>query len=182
MTKIVLTYDDFAALPNDGPRYELHDGELSVTPTPSLAHQEILLNLAMLLSAHVRRLNVGKVFVAPVDCILTETTVVQPDLLYLDTQRLSLASPRGVEGSPALAVEILSPSTVDVDRRAKLQLYARHRVPHYWIVDPSTRVIDAHRLGPEGYDVVARLHGAEPTALPPFPDLILDPAAIWPSP
>ena len=77
-------------------------------------------------------------------------------------------------------VEILSPSTVHLDQRTKLQLYARHGVPGYWIVDPSRRVIDAHRLGSKGYEVVARLHGTEPVALPPFDDLVLHPALIWP--
>ena len=54
MTKIVLTYEDFAALPDDGKRYELHEGELSVTPAPSLRHQVVIGNLFLILAPHVQ--------------------------------------------------------------------------------------------------------------------------------
>jgi Uma2 family endonuclease len=180
MTRITLTYEDYAALPDDGRRYELHEGELSVTPAPGTRHQQILVALTVLLAPHVRARGAGQVLVAPFDCILSSISVVQPDLLFVDTARARLLAERGLEGSPTLAVEIISPSTGRIDRRTKLGLYARHDVPWYWIVDPDPRTIEAYRLEAGAYRLEARLEGPEPRALPPFPDLALDPAAIWP--
>src|SRR5207237_7943980 len=77
---------------------------------------------------------------------LSETTVVQPDLIFLDSARSSLATARGIEGPPTLAVEIVSRSTAQVDRGAKLQLSARHGIAHYWIVDPAMPSIEASTL------------------------------------
>jgi Uma2 family endonuclease len=181
MTKIILTYEDFAALPNDGRRYELHEGELSVTPSPNTAHQRVIANLFVILRNHVDTNGLGEVFLSPFDCSLSNITVVVPDLVYVDRGARSLVSRRAVEGSPTLAVEVLSPSTRVVDRRTKMQLYALYRVPHYWIVDVDARVIDAHRLGGDGYETGGRLEGSTAASLPPFPGLTLEPAAIWPS-
>jgi Uma2 family endonuclease len=180
MTKIVLTYEDFAALPDDGKRYELHEGELSVTPSPGRRHQTILGRLFVLLTLHVRASGHGEVFVSPFDVIMTNITVVEPDIIYVDDERLRIVSERGVEGSPTLAIEVISPYSKSIDRRRKTALYAAHDVTWYWIVDPDARTIEAYRLEGSAYRLTGKLEGAEPRALPPFPDLLLDPAAIWP--
>jgi Uma2 family endonuclease len=180
MTKIVLTYEDFAALPDDGKRYELHEGELSVTPSPGRRHQTILGRLFVLLTLHVRASGHGEVFVSPFDVIMTNITVVEPDIIYVDDERLRIVSERGVEGSPTLAIEVISPYSKSIDRRRKMALYAAHDVTWYWIVDPDARTIEAYRLEGSAYRLTGKLEGAEPRALPPFPDLLLDPAAIWP--
>jgi Uma2 family endonuclease len=179
-TRVILTYADYARIPNDGRRYELHAGELSVTPAPSPRHQEVTLNLAVLLRAHVRGRALGRVFVSPIDCILGDTSVVQPDIVFVEADRLDAISGRGIEGAPTLVVEVLSPSTAPIDRAVKLQLYARHGVPHYWIVDAESRTIEAHVLITGAYALEARLEGPRPAPLPPFADLALDPASIWP--
>lgn len=179
-TRVRLTYEDYAALPDDGRRYELHEGELSVTPAPGTSHQDILGNLFVIVREHVGARGLGRVFFAPVDCILENVTVVQPDLVYVETIRLAIVSERGIEGPPTLAVEIISPSTTGIDRRRKLQLYARYAVPYYWIVDPTARTIEAYELAQGLYREAGTLSGITPASLPPFPDLILDPRAIWP--
>ena len=89
-TRAVLTYGDYAALPDDGRHYELHRGELSVTPAPGTRHQEAVISLGSKLYEHVRSHGLGKVFVAPTDCILSSVTVVQPDILYVATDRLPI--------------------------------------------------------------------------------------------
>ena len=89
-------------------------------------------------------------------------------------------SARGIEGAPTLVVEIVSPSTMLIDRSAKPQLYARHGVPYYWIADPEARTIEAYRLAEGTYQLSGRLAGLEPVSLLPFPDLALVPASIWP--
>jgi Uma2 family endonuclease len=179
MTRVILTYADYAALPDDGRRYELHEGELSVTPSPGTRHQRVKINLFDILLRHVRSHHLGELFDAPTDCILSDITVVQPDILFIDAQHASLVSERAIEGSPTLAVEVLSPSTVQIDRRRKAQLYASHGVTWYWIVDPAGREIEAYALEGSSYRMAARLAGVEPIALPPFDDLLIDPAALW---
>jgi Uma2 family endonuclease len=178
--RTILTYEDYAALPADGRRYELHEGEVYVTPAPSPQHQEIVRNLLVILHAHVRRSGTGKVFPAPIDCILSEATIVQPDLVYVDAASVSLVSERGIEGPPTLAVEVLSPTSRAMDRGAKAQLYARYRVSYYWIVDPRLRTIDGYVLEGEHYQPSGSVHVESSAALPPFADLALAPDAIWP--
>ena len=170
-TRVVLTYRDYEALPADGRRYELHDGELSVTAAPAPAHQRILFDLAVVLREHVMRRNLGEVFVAPIDCILSDTTVVQPDIVFLDASRASAVSARGIEGPPTLAVEILSPSTAPIDRGVKLQLYGRHGVPYYWIVDPDARSLEVYALADGSYQRIL-------DSFPPFAGLALDPSVL----
>jgi Uma2 family endonuclease len=65
---------------------------------------------------YVRSRQLGEVFVAPTDCLLSDVTVVQPDVLYVATDRLSIISERGIEGAATLVVEILSPSTARFGR------------------------------------------------------------------
>jgi Uma2 family endonuclease len=180
-TRVRLTYEDYAALPDDGRRYELHEGELSVTPSPGISHQDNLANLFVILRGHVSAGGLGRIFVAPVDCILDNLTVVQPDIVFVEASRLSVLSERAIEGVPTLAVEIISPSTAAIARRRKLQLYARYAVPYYWIVDPSARTIEAHELTHGTYRPAGTLSGATVSLLP-FLDLRLDPREIWPEP
>jgi Uma2 family endonuclease len=180
MRSVLLTYQDYVALPDDGRRYEIHDGELSVTPAPSPRHQRLLGALYKLLDAHIEARGLGEVILSPLDVILSDITVVQPDLVYVANVRAEAVSGRGIEGPPTLAVEILSPSTARVDRDRKLRLYARHGVPYYWIVDPEARAIEAFRLEPGGYSLAARASGGEAVDLPPFVGLRLPPGALWP--
>ena len=177
-TKAVLTYSDYAALPDDGRRYELHRGELLVPPSPGTRHQGVVIALGSRLYEHVRVGDLGRVYVAPTDCIMSDVTVVQPDVLYIATDRLSIISERGIEGTPTLVVEVISPSSSGIDRDRKRNLYAEHGVPHYWIVDPVGRSVKAYKLAGLEYVQVGSVTN-QPTALPPFTDLQIDPATLW---
>jgi Uma2 family endonuclease len=150
--RVVLNYRDYAALPNDGRRYEIHEGELSVTPAPSPKHQIVSANLVRALDTHVRSRRLGLVLYAPLDIILSDTTVVQPDIVFVATERAGQISERGIEGAPTLVIEILSPSTTETDRHTKLQLYARYRI---------------------------RTAGDTSLQIEPFSDLRLSPASLW---
>jgi Uma2 family endonuclease len=176
-TRAILTYQDYAALPDDGRRYELHQGELSVTPAPSTRHQGVIIALGSRLYEHANARGLGRVFIAPTDFILSNVTVVQPDILYIAAERLSIISERAIEGAPTLVVEVLSPTSVRLDRDRKMKLYAEHGVPYYWIVDPEDRSVEAYALEGTVYTLAGRLSG-EPAALPPFSDLIIDPESI----
>src|SRR6266849_54 len=87
-TRIVLTYADLAAMPADGKRYELHEGEIYMTAAPRPRHQQVVGNLYLIIAEHVRRLGLGEVFLSPIDVILAEVTVLEPDLVYLDAGRM----------------------------------------------------------------------------------------------
>ena len=177
-TRADLTYRDYAGLPDDGRRYELHQGELWVTPAPGTRHQGTVIALASRLYDHVTSRGLGKVFVAPTDCILSDQTVVQPDILFVAADRLAIVSERGIEGPPTLVVEVLSPSTARLDRERKLMLYAEHGIPFYWIVDPTSRTIEAFQHAGVNYAAAGRV-AATATALLPLNDLEIDPSALW---
>jgi len=175
----ILTYDDYIALPEDGPRYELYEGELIVMPATSPRHQAVIVNLFIAVAQHVWGHGLGDVSPAPIDVILSRITVVQPDLVYVDTAGPGIVTDGGIEGTPTLVVEVLSPSTEARDRGVKQALYARYGVPFYWIADPDTRTVQALRLSRDSYEAVARLDETAPAALPSLAGLRLDPAALW---
>jgi Uma2 family endonuclease len=177
--RAVLTYADYALLPDDGRRYEILGGELAVTPAPSRRHQRAVGALFRLLDSHVRAHALGEVYVSPFDVILDDTSVVQPDIVYVAAERLGIVAERGVEGAPSLAVEVTSPSTHQRDRNAKRELYARHGVPHVWIVDPEARTIDAYVLHGGAYALA--VHAAADASLraEPFPDLEILTRSLW---
>jgi Uma2 family endonuclease len=179
-SRVVLTYRDFEVLPADGRRYELHEGELSVTVAPGTRHQRLVGRLFMLLQEYVDAHGLGEVFVSPIDCVLSDTTILEPDLVFVESGRASIVSARGIEGPPTLAIEILSPSTFQLDRGPKLQLYARYGVPYYWIVDPEARGVEAYTLTGGVHQLTMRLAGADRGALPPFAGLPIDVSTLWP--
>ncbi len=180
MTRTVLTYRDYEALPHDGRQYEIHDGELSVTPAPTPQHQIVSINIVRVLASHVPAVAPGMLLYAPLDVILADTTIVQPDIVYLAPDRLHFISQRGIEGPPTLAVEILSPSTRTLDRVTKRRLYARHEVPYLWLVDPDARAIEVFTLDGDRYSLSTAAAGSDALHLPPFTDLALVPDSLWP--
>jgi Uma2 family endonuclease len=177
--KIVLTYEDYRNLPNDRNRYEILDGELSVTPAPSIIHQVVLGNLHRILANYIVSKPLGKLLIAPTDVLLTGTTVVQPDLIFLAKDRLHLVTGQAIEGSPTLVVEILSPSTHQTDRVTKAQLYARYGVPQYWLIDPEERTLEAYELTTDHYVLSVRAQNDEGFAPALFPGLSIQLADLW---
>ena len=140
-----LTYEDYCAAPADE-RYELLDGDLSMVPAPNLKHQHVLGNLHYHLRQFITEHGTGRLLLAPCDVFLSDTNVVQPDLLFVSRQREHLLSDgEKVRGAPDLVVEILSPSTADKDRGSKRELYGRHGVAEYWLVDPIGETVSIHR-------------------------------------
>ncbi len=177
--KVLMTYADYAALPDDGRRYELEDGEIAVTPAPSTRHQTVSKNLMYLIESYLREHRAGVLFYAPIDLILSDTTVLQPDLLVVLPGREGIITERGVEGPPDLVVEVLSPATVTRDRKSKFQLYARYGVTHYWIVDLDARRLEAYTLSEGTYGPRGSLEGDGVLSAGPFPGLIIRGSAIW---
>jgi Uma2 family endonuclease len=173
-----ITHDDLLALPEDNLRREIIDGEMFVTPSPIADHQTILINLLSAFLDYLKAHRVGKVFVAPLDVILSDYDVLQPDLLFVLNERAGIVKD-WVRGAPDLAVEILSPTTEKRDRGIKLKAYARFGVKEYWIIDPAAREVEVHRLRGGGYELAETfdINGSLISAL--LPGLKLDVASIF---
>ena len=129
-TRTKLTYADYAKLPEGAP-YQLIDGELVLSPSPTIYHQRISMRLGRALSLFVEAHGLGEVLAAPMDVCLSETNTFQPDLLFVSNARASIVGGPYVEGAPDLVVEILSPSTAYYDLRKKKQVYAASGVGEY---------------------------------------------------
>jgi Uma2 family endonuclease len=140
------TYEEYAALPDDGKRYEIVSGVLYMSPSPSGPHQDAALEIATYLRAHIKLTGLGLVRVAPFDVILPAGDVVQPDVLVILNEHLGRVTDKFILGAPDLVVEIASPSTATHDRHNKLDAYARAGVPGYWIVDPFSQTVEVLSL------------------------------------
>jgi Uma2 family endonuclease len=138
MTK--LTYEDYAKTPDDE-RWELLDGELIMAPSPNEAHQSVQAQLGFRLMGFVVERDLGKVYFSPFDVVLSDTDVVQPDLIFVSREREHIITHANIQGAPDLVVEILSPSTAQRDRGVKRRLYAEHGVKEYWQVEPETQTV-----------------------------------------
>jgi Uma2 family endonuclease len=145
-TYLKLTYEDYLSMPDDGRRHELVDGEHYMTPSPSSRHQGVLGNLYLGIGSFLRKNNVGKLYLAPLDVILSQFDVVQPDLLFISTARLGILSDGYVRGVPDLVVEILSPSSMRHDAIRKRHLYEKFGVGEFWLIDPERDEIEVFRL------------------------------------
>ena len=157
-TKLKFTYRHYLLLP-EGERRELIEGDFYVLPAPSFKHQTVAANLGMALRQHVRTNRLGVVVWAPTDVVLSQESVVQPDILFVSNERRGIITEANVSGAPDLVVEILSPSTAERDRELKLDLYARYGVREYWIVDPEAETVEVMELGAEGASNVRRYDG-----------------------
>jgi Uma2 family endonuclease len=168
MDTATLTYADYALLPDDGQRHEIIEGELYVNPAPNLRHQTISFNLVLLIGTYVRERALGRVYFAPCDVVLSETDVLQPDLFFVSAAREALLTDANVQGAPDLVIEILSPSTRNLDESVKLARYERFGVDEYWIVDPEARSIHVYRRDGERLRTAAT---SDPLTSPLLPDL-----------
>ena len=158
-TKTKLTYESYLKTPDDE-RYELLDGELLVMePAPLTAHQYVLGNLHLAMRIFSDERNLGEVYISPTDVVLSDTDVVQPDLLFVSYERAHIVTRENIQGAPDLIVEVLSPSTAERDRTLKLDLYARHGVKEYWLVDPNAKTVMVLLLGKHGFETVGHLRG-----------------------
>ena len=96
----------------------------------------------------------GNVLLAPTDVVLSDTDVVQPDILFVSQARRHIRTRENIQGAPDLVVEILSPTTAERDRTVKSDLYAQHGVQEYWIVDPDARTITVFLLNGGAFEEV----------------------------
>ncbi len=184
MTDKIYTYEDYLQLPDEeGYHCEILDGMLIREPAPYVHHQRVSRRLQRLLEDYfASRDSAGEVFDAPIDVTLSDTNVVQPDLIYVPGARIEIMEEARVAGAPHLVVEILSKWTRSKDRVRKRNIYERMQVPHYWVVDPQDEAIEAYALRDGTY--VLRSSGLSEGEFihPDFPGLAFDLAALWRQP
>ena len=155
---VKLTYDDFVLFPDDGKRHELIDGEHYVTPSPNIRHQRISGNLHLMIGTWLEEHPIGQLFYAPLDVVLSNVDVVEPDLLYMSNERAAqVMTSLHVKGVPELVIEIGSPGTRKRDETIKRRLYERFGVTEYWVVDPDLDLIRIYRRTGEHFDRAVEL-------------------------
>ncbi len=137
------TYDDYAALPDDGKRYEIVNGVLyNMAPAPTGPHQDATGWFFYYLTVHVRLAGLGHVYMGPRDVEVAYNVVVQPDVFVLLNDNLGKITEARVIGAPDLAIEISSPSTAIHDRHRKYVAYSQAGVQEYWIAEPKAHTIE----------------------------------------
>jgi Uma2 family endonuclease len=150
-SNVRLTYDDFVHFPDDGKRHELIDGVHYVTPSPNPGHQELVGRLHLAIGNFlVGRRQLGRVFLSPLDVVLSHYDVVEPDLLFVAGDQQGILTETNVQGPPALVIEILSRSTRKRDEGIKRRLFDEKGVREYWIVDPKGRRVIVFRRREDG--------------------------------
>jgi Uma2 family endonuclease len=165
---------DYDALP-DQPRCELLFGRLYLLPSPTPEHQVVAQELFVRFR-QIAMASGGRAYVAPLDVVLADHSVVQPDVIYISPRRLDVLQGR-IEGAPDLVIEVLSPGTERRDRREKLALYTQSGVGEYWMARYGERQIE-FLINQGGRFVAAR-----PTAgvyrSAKLPEVYLNLAELW---
>lgn len=156
------TYDDYAALPDDGHRYEIVNGVLVMTPPPTPGHQSISIRISYYLFAHVELAGLGRVFAAPIGVELAPENMFEPDVVVILNAHVDIIAEKRIVGVPDLVVEVASPSTAAFDRLTKHDVYARSGVEEYWIVKPTSRTVEVLVLENAKYRSLGVFNGQAP--------------------
>ena len=147
--RVKFTVDDYMATPA-GTRYELLDGELIMAAAPSDKHQAVVGAIYLVIVPFILNNRLGIIRLAPYDVVFSDHDVARPDILFVSNERLDLRTAANLQGAPDLAIEVVSPSTAHCDRGYKLELYARHGVREYWIVEPFAETVEVYVLREDG--------------------------------
>ncbi len=152
--KIIFTFSDLQKLPEwpVSPLLEIINGELFMVPSPTLNHQDIVLNLAIKIKEYLTMNNIGRIWIAPVDVILSETDVVIPDLVFISDKN-TVIDKKNIKGTPDLLIEVLS-TNKNHDLLYKKDLYEQYGVKEYWIIDPFEKSMLVYKLKNTKFDGV----------------------------
>ena len=165
------TYEDYAALPDDGNRYEIVNGVLIMTPAPSPEHQDIVGEIFSALRTHIKLAGQGRVFTGPIDVDLGPKNVYQPDLVVVLNTHLDRVAEKKIIGAPDLVVEVASPSTAAYDRLTKYEKYAHAGIREYWLVKPTSRSVEVLVLEGREYRSLGIFRGEQTLPSRIVPDL-----------
>jgi len=142
------TYQDYLKM-TDEQRYEITEGDLYMVPAPNTEHQSISRNIELIICNYVYEKKLGEVYHAPIDVVMGESNIVQPDILFITTENSGIIQKKGIFGSPDLVIEIISPSSKIRDTYIKKELYELFKIKEYWIVDPANKSIEIFQLNAE---------------------------------
>lgn len=175
------TYQDYLLLPEEpGYRYEVLKGMLIKEPSPNVMHQRVSRRLQRILEDYFWQHDPGgEIFNAPLDVTFHDITVVQPDLFYVSGDQKTIVKDTRIDGPPALAVEVLSPSGSRKDRFQKLQIYREAGVQHYWLVDPLEKTLECFMLRDGLYMLMATGMEDDVIEHPAFPGLSVPLESLW---
>lgn len=144
--KTRMTAAEFFARPESNEPTELIKGELIVSPAPIPMHQRCSRRLLITLDTLIPD---GELFDAPIDLLLDGENILQPDLVWVSARGRCTITDKLLQGPPELIIEILSPGTTRRDRDDKFEIYERHAITEYWMVDPLEAYVEVytHRNG-----------------------------------
>lgn len=174
-----LTSDYILSLGETNRRIELFDGEIVTSGIPDIKHQRIATRLGCSLYDYVRRNNLGYFLSNPVDVVLSNTTVLEPDVSFLSNERKFIDKGTHYEGAPDLVIEILSESTEKHDRTFKFQAYAQGGAKEYWIISPLKNEIEVYQNSETGFQLVKVFTLHERVSSPLFPELEMEVSRVF---
>ncbi len=151
-----ITYREFKEMEfdeNDSSWYELINGELVRKQSPTISHQNISGNLYFRIRLFLEEKPLGKVLSAPLDVVLDDGNAYHPDVLFVKKDRFHIFDEKEevVIGAPDLVVEILSKGTAIYDRGIKKDIYEKHGVREYWLIDPKSKTIEVYNFENERF-------------------------------
>ncbi len=149
------TYEDYSKLP-EGATYQLINGELVMSPSPTTFHQIIVNNISTLLTNHVRKNKLGRILPSPIDVYFNEYETFQPDIVFISQERKEIIKEKRIEGSPDLVIEILSESNAYYDLKHKKNIYEKYGVKEYWIVDPMEKSVEVYESKGKTFTLIDR--------------------------
>lgn len=167
----LLTIADLEAMPDDGNRYELFEGELFVSRSPGIPHQRVLGNIYAVIRTYLVQNPIGEIVLTP-GVIFDDLNSAIPDAVFTTSRRSKeIISGERFVAAPDLVIEIVSPGKENArrDREVKRQVYAKHGVKEYWIADPLGRKVEVYRLKRRNLALVATLVGKNELTTPLFP-------------
>ncbi len=126
-------------LDDDGFRYELIEGVLTMAASPRPLHQDIIFQIAKIIANYLDKKLLGKIYLSPLDVQFNDKNIYQPDLLFVSNERLHIISEKRIIGAPDLIIEILSESSYELDTKIKYRVYEESGVQEYWIIDPNKK-------------------------------------------
>lgn len=168
--ELKLTYTDILSLGESNQRMELLDGEFIMSAMPSSKHQRIATTIGFMLEAYSQSRNTGIVLSSPIDVVISESIVLQPDVSYLSFERSNIDDGKKYTASPDLVVEILSESTEERDRTFKFREYARGGAKEYWLVSPEKKEIEVYENSGRGFQLQKIFNQSDIMSTPLFPD------------
>lgn len=130
----------------EGTLCQLINNKLIISPAPKDVHQVILNKINIAFSKYLEKSNVGELRVAPYDVHFSKQNILQPDILFIKNENLDKIQDKGVFGAPDLIIEILSPSTSQIDWEEKKLIYERYGVQEYFQVEPNSKSVTSFFL------------------------------------